>query len=77
MANAGWLAADGEDKGRGCAGTSLLSQHCCQECVSIYELLGDSININFKVVKGLEHYFDAKGTLWEAEEGKYVVRTLL
>lgn len=76
-ANAGRLAADGQDKGRSCAGISLPSQGCCQECVSTYRLLGDSIDIKVKAVKALGHHFDAKGTLWEAQEGNGAVRALL
>lgn len=45
--------------------------------MSIYKLLGDSINIKVKAVKGLRHYCNAKGTLWEAEEGNDAVRALL
>lgn len=45
--------------------------------MSIYKLRGDSINIEVKAVKELRHYFDAKGTLWEAEEGNGAVEGLL
>ena len=40
-------------------------------------MLGDSPNTKVKAEKGLRHYVDAKGTLWEAEEGKDAVRASL
>lgn len=45
--------------------------------MSTYRLLGDSIDIKVKAVKALGHHFDAKGTLWEAQEGNDAVRALL